>query len=136
MKTWERRVDSNPSASLNGHSHSHKPIPDFKSLHAANDNLLASMAARRREMIKPTVPIAPHFSIDQRLSEREKFEQARRAREEELERKLAEEQRLREEEEERAYQEARKRAVPRANAIPDWYADAPKKPSRREQALS
>ena len=127
MKTWEKRVTSNSSSSSNGLSHTQKPIPDFKSVHAAQSTLISDMAARRRGMIKPTVPVTPHFSTDQRLAEREKFEQARRAREEELERQLAAEQRLREEEEERAYQEARKRTVPRANPIPDWYSNVPKK---------
>ncbi|KAH9950944.1 hypothetical protein B0H21DRAFT_409263 [Amylocystis lapponica] len=99
------------------------PVPDFKALHAAQESLFAS----RREHIVPTVPLELELYTDVRAREREKFEEARRAREHELELQTEERRRLRELEEEKEIKELRKRAVPRANEIPDWYADAPKK---------
>lgn len=98
-------------------------------MHAAQEANLAQLAARRREFVAPTVPVTPHFVTDIRIAERERFEEARRAREREVEQIREEQRRLREEEEEREWRETRKRAVPRANAVPDWYADAPKKPT-------
>ncbi|KAH8111858.1 hypothetical protein DFH11DRAFT_1610328 [Phellopilus nigrolimitatus] len=127
IKTWEKRAASNESARSNSHSSSQKLIPDFKSLHATQE---ANMAVRRRELIAPTVPITPHFSTDIRIAEREKFDEARRVREKEIERLMEEKRRVREEEEKREWQEARKRAVPRANAVPEWYADVPKRSAR------
>lgn len=126
LKTWEQR------ASIESSSNTHairKPLPDFRGLHAAQGAGLSNMAARRREAIAPTIPVAPHFVMDNRMTERQKFEDARRTREEQAERMREEKRRLREEEEEREWREARKRAVPRANVVPEWYVDAPKKPA-------
>ena len=109
---------------------SHRPVPDFKGIHAAQQSRLANMAAQRREFIKPTVPVSPHFAVDSRLTERKKFEEAQRAREREAERVMEEKRRAREEEEEREWREARKRTVPRANPVPDWYAEVPKRELR------
>ncbi|KAI5118581.1 hypothetical protein M0805_004197 [Coniferiporia weirii] len=127
VKTWEKRAASSAGSSQNGRSSSHKSIPDFKSLHATQGAGLASMAVHRRELVAPTVPVSPHFLTDIRLAEREKFEEARRLREREIEQLMEEKRRTREEEEEREWREARKRTVPRANAVPEWYADAPKR---------
>ncbi|KAA1471466.1 hypothetical protein DENSPDRAFT_837471 [Dentipellis sp. KUC8613] len=101
-------------------------IPDFKALHAAE----AELAAARRQQIAPTVPIAPHFSTEARLREREKFDEARRAKELEIERQKEEMRVLRELEEQKEIRELRKKAVPRAHEVPEWYASAPKR--RRE----
>ncbi|TBU46135.1 hypothetical protein BD309DRAFT_654105 [Dichomitus squalens] len=118
------------STSVNGNSHSQSslkgsraPIPDFKSLHAMRESVLA----QRRAEVHPTVPVGFAFATDTRAAEREKFEEARRARERELERQAEERRRQRELEEEAEIRELRRRAVPRANEVPEWYAFAPKK---------
>ncbi|RPD64622.1 hypothetical protein L226DRAFT_529001 [Lentinus tigrinus ALCF2SS1-7] len=104
------------------HAH-HHPIPDFKALHAAQESVLA----QKRAEIHPTVPMGFELSTETRAQERERFEEARRARELELERQAEEKRRQRELEEEAEIRELRKRAVPKANEVPEWYAFAPKK---------
>ncbi|KAI0334005.1 hypothetical protein GY45DRAFT_140266 [Cubamyces sp. BRFM 1775] len=99
------------------------PIPDFKALHAMQQSVLA----QRKAEIVPVVPLPIEFQTEARAHEREKFEEARRAREAELERQREERRRQQELEEEREIKELRKRAVPKANAVPEWYAFAPKK---------
>lgn len=106
LRTWEKLA----SANNNSGQSSKKPLPNFKFIHSAQEVNLAQIAARRREHVQPTIPVAPHFVTDSRLAEREKFEEARREREREAERLREEQKRLREEEEEREYREARKRA--------------------------
>ncbi|KZT30976.1 hypothetical protein NEOLEDRAFT_1126667 [Neolentinus lepideus HHB14362 ss-1] len=108
------------------------PIPDFKALHAAQD---ASLAARR-EHIRRLVPPPLELNTEVRAREREKFEETRRAREQEIQREMEERRRQKEIEEEKEIRELRKRAVPKANAIPDWYADAPKKKGAVSRARS
>ena len=98
-------------------------IPDFKALHAAQESLLAS----RRAEVQPTVPVSFGLATETRAAEREKFEDARRAREREAERAAEEARRQRELEEEAEIRELRRRAVPKANEVPEWYAFAPKK---------
>ena len=99
------------------------PIPDFKALHAMQESVLA----QRKAEIVPVVPLPIEFQTEARAHEREKFEEARRAREAELERQREERRRQQELEEEQEIKELRKRAVPKANAVPEWYAFAPKK---------
>ncbi|KAI0673829.1 hypothetical protein C8Q78DRAFT_1019260 [Trametes maxima] len=98
-------------------------IPDFKALHALHQSQLA----QRKAEIMPVVPLPIEFQTDARAREREKFEEARRAREAELERQREERRRQQELEEEREIKELRRRAVPKANEVPEWYALAPKK---------
>lgn len=102
-----------------------KLIPDFKALHAAE--LQASMAFREQRHVPPTVPVAPELTTETRAREREKFDEAVRRKEEEMERVREERRRVREEEEEREVKEMRRKAVPRAHEVPEWYADAPKR---------
>ncbi|KAI8990656.1 hypothetical protein BD414DRAFT_307741 [Trametes punicea] len=104
-------------------AHAVHPIPDFKALHAMQESLLA----QRKAEIVPVVPQPIEFQTEARAHEREKFEEARRAREAELERQREERRRQQELEEEREIKELRRRAVPKANEIPEWYAFAPKK---------
>ena len=92
-------------------------------MHAAQEAALAA----RREQIVPVVPAEIQLTTDVRAREREKFEEARRARERELELQMEERRRQREIEEEREIREMRRRAVPKANEVPEWYADAPKR---------
>ena len=101
-------------------------IPDFAARHA----LEAERTLARRERIAPTIPHSPEFTVEARLREREKFEEGRRAREAEIEQQREAERLEREREEEAELRRLRKLAVPKANAVPEWYANAPKKSSR------
>lgn len=101
----------------------HHPIPDFKALHAAHESTMA----QRRAEVHRTVPVGFDFATDARAQDRERFEEARRARERELERQAEERRRERELEEEAEIKELRRRAVPKANEVPEWYAFAPKR---------
>ncbi|TFK56824.1 hypothetical protein OE88DRAFT_60105 [Heliocybe sulcata] len=112
--------EENPKSTLKRSASRYvNPIPDFKAGQA-------TLAARRE---RPTrlVPVPFEFSTTIRAREREKFEEGRRAREQELQRQMEERRRVKEMEEEKEIQELRRRAVPKANPVPDWYADAPKK---------
>ncbi|KAI0830891.1 hypothetical protein BC628DRAFT_911169 [Trametes gibbosa] len=99
------------------------PIPDFKALHALQE----SMLAQRRAEITPVVPLPIELSTEARSHERERYEEARHAREAELEKQREERRRQQELEEEQEIKELRRRAVPKANEVPEWYAFAPKK---------
>ena len=99
------------------------PIPDFKTLHEAQ----ARDAAARRDHVVPTQAQGFHFSTETRAHEREKYDEARRAREEEAERLLDEKRRLEALREEEEIRELRRRAVPKANQVPEWYQHAPKR---------
>lgn len=101
-------------------------IPDFAARHA----LEAERTLARKERIAPTIPHSPGFTVDARLREREKFEEGRRAREAEIAQRREQERLQREEEAELQLRQLRKLAVPKANAVPEWYAHAPKKSSR------
>ncbi|KAG1846195.1 hypothetical protein DFJ58DRAFT_717363 [Suillus subalutaceus] len=100
------------------------PVPDFKVLHEAHQASLAW----RKEHVVPIVPAPPIvLSTEIRAREREKFDQMVRIKEEEIQRAKEERRRQRDAEEEREIKELRKRAIPKANEIPEWYADMPKK---------
>ena len=100
------------------------PIPDFKTLHAAE--LQASLAFRK-EHVAPTVPITPELSTKLRAKEREKFEKTMRRKEEEMDRIKEARKKARLEQEEMEIKELRKKAVPKAHEVPEWYMDAPKR---------
>ncbi|KZT73307.1 hypothetical protein DAEQUDRAFT_808413 [Daedalea quercina L-15889] len=122
----EREKEKEKENGSMGRSRSHAPppaIPDFRAMHAAQE---AARAARRGQIV-PVVPQEVHFPTDVRARERERFEEGRRAREREVALQVEERRRLREIEEEKEVREMRRRAVPRANEVPDWYADAPRK---------
>ena len=97
-------------------------IPDFKVLHEARP---VSLACRKHVPITPAPPIMLHTEI--RAKEREKFDEMMRMKEEDMEREKEERRRQREAEEEREIKELRKRAIPKANEVPEWYADMPKR---------
>ncbi len=103
-------------------------VPDFKTLHDAEEKRLAS----RKHQITPILPGRIELSTEARAHEREKYDEARRAREAEAERLLEEQRRLQAIEEEKEIKELRRRAVPKANEVPDWYAHAPKLHKPRE----
>ncbi|KIJ66572.1 hypothetical protein HYDPIDRAFT_26908 [Hydnomerulius pinastri MD-312] len=103
--------------------HSH-PVPDFKALHQSHPAALVG----RKENVVPRVPVVPfNLVTEQRAKEREKFDEMVRRKEEEMERLKEEQRRLQQEEEERAIKELRRKAIPKANEVPEWYADVPKK---------
>lgn len=88
----------------------------------------------RREPSNRIVPTQFTFHTEIRAHEREKFDEDRRKREQELEAELEEQRRLLALEEEKEIRELRKRAVPKANAVPSWYAHAPKKLEKTKAA--
>jgi len=98
-------------------------IPDFKAIHEAEEQRLAS----RKDHIVPILPAHVELSTENRAHEREKYDEGRRAREQEAERISEEKRRLQALEEEKEIRELRRRAVPKANEIPEWYAHAPKR---------
>jgi hypothetical protein len=98
-------------------------IPDFKALHEAHQATLAG-----RKHVVPIVPPPPvMLNTEIRAREREKFDEMVRIKEEDIERAKEECRRQQEAEEEKEIRELRRRAVPKANEIPDWYADMPKR---------
>ncbi|OBZ78858.1 hypothetical protein A0H81_01354 [Grifola frondosa] len=113
-----RKAELGKSGSLAlGRSKAHAPfiIPDFKALHVAQE----LQAAARKEQIVPLIPLDIGLQTEVRAHEREKFEEARREREREIERQMEERRRQQELEEEREIKELRKRAVPKAHEVPE-----------------
>lgn len=92
-------------------------------MHAAQESALAA----RKEQIMPVVPMEMELNTDVRARERGKYDEARRERELEIEQQMDERRRQRELEEEKEIRELRRRAVPKANEVPEWYANAPKR---------
>lgn len=74
---------------------------------------------------KPAMPF--FFCTEQRAKEREKFDAMMKRKEEEMQRLKEERRRQEAEEEALVIRELRRKAVPKANDIPEWYADMPKK---------
>ncbi|KAM6498900.1 hypothetical protein JOM56_006848 [Amanita muscaria] len=111
------------------YSHLH-PIPDYKAEHA----LLESSLARRKENIAPIIPLSFDLHTDARAKEREKFEAVVKEKEVEMDRQREAKRKEREEQEERELRELRRKAIPKANAVPEWYKDAPRRKRRTEQA--
>lgn len=105
-------------------STSQRLVPDFQTLHAAQEALRASRSEEARTHI--TVPHEFHLSLAERAKEREQYEAERRERELEAERAAEEARREREEQEEREWREARRRAIPKAHEVPEWYDERPK----------
>lgn len=120
---FEKLAASEQGYMEKGHRQRH-PVPDFKVLHEAHQASLAW----RKEHIVPIVPAAPiALSTEIRAREREKFDRMVRIKEEDIQRAKEERRRQRDAEEEREIKELRKRAIPKANEIPEWYAEMPKK---------
>lgn len=99
------------------------PIPNFKAMHTQHNAALV----HRKENTHPVLPQPFQWATEQRLKERKQFDEMVREKEREREELEEQKRREREEEEEREVRELRKRAVPKANAVPEWYRDAPKK---------
>lgn len=119
-----RKAEERLAVSEPGKTHLLHPVPDFKVLRASHQ----AEFGFHREGVVPSMPVVPFlFCTEQRAKEREKFDEMVRRKQEEMER-LKEEQRRREaEEEERAIKELRRKAIPKANEVPEWYADMPKR---------
>ncbi|PPQ72415.1 hypothetical protein CVT24_002986 [Panaeolus cyanescens] len=120
-----------PSRSLSRTSHSRSqrryetvhPVPDFKALHAAHEASLAN----RKENIHPTKPIEIMWETEIRAKERQRFDEMVKEKEKEQERLKEQERKEREEQEAREIRELRKKAIPKANEVPEWYKDVPRK---------
>lgn len=119
-----RKAEGRLAVSEPGKTHLLHPVPSSQALRASHQ----AEFAFHREGDVPSVPVVPFFfCTEQRAKEREKFDETVRRKQEEMER-LKEERRRREaEEEERAIKELRRKAIPKANEIPEWYADMPKR---------
>ncbi|KAJ3517502.1 hypothetical protein NMY22_g13950 [Coprinellus aureogranulatus] len=102
-------------------------VPDFKSLHAANNAALARKRQKVLQEAHPTIPVAPRFATDARLEERHKFEEKVKEKERREREEMEAKRRQQQEEQERELRELRKKAVPKAHEVPEWYKDAPKK---------
>ncbi|KAG6919864.1 hypothetical protein DXG01_015572 [Tephrocybe rancida] len=110
-------------ASQKSRKQNYHQVPDFKTIHAAEEARLAL----RKENIVPVVPLPLQLNTDERAREREKFEEHLREKERELERAIEQKRRENEENEEREIRELRKKAIPRAHEVPEWYKEVPKK---------
>ena len=91
----------------------------------SNSTSATSIGGRKRGPL--IVPEGFRFSTEQRAKERERFDEAVRVKQKEKERRSEEERAAKAVEEERGVKEMRKRAVPKANSIPEWYANMPRR---------
>jgi Targeting protein for Xklp2 (TPX2) domain len=105
-------------------------VPDFKAFRMTRS---ASVNVRKEQKV-PVVPECFNFSTETRAKEREKFDEHVRARQREIERQLEERRRQREIDEQREIKEMRRRAIPKANEVPEWYANVPKRKRVDESA--
>ncbi|KAF8661435.1 hypothetical protein AX16_001353 [Volvariella volvacea WC 439] len=104
--------------------HGNHDVPDFKAIHAMNEQRLANQ--RRKLGVAPVVPEPFDFKTEIRAKERGKFDGMIKEKEKEMERIEEEKRRLREEEEKREIKELRKKAVPKAHEVPEWYKERKK----------
>lgn len=121
-RTRARKGENEGSLSKN-QQHATLGVPDFKTLHAAHE----AQSAHRKENVVPVVPFPIRFKTDERVKERQKFDERMKLKEREMERAMEQRRREREEEEEREVKALRKRAIPKAHEVPEWYKEAPKK---------
>lgn len=92
---------------------------------SSNASQNGTIRKKRPALVLPTE--APVLTTMIRAKEREKFDAERREREKAMEIQRQIRERERAEQEEREYREARKRTVIRANEIPEWYKDVPRR---------
>ncbi|KJA28329.1 hypothetical protein HYPSUDRAFT_61960 [Hypholoma sublateritium FD-334 SS-4] len=109
----------------------HLSVPDFKAMHAAQEAKLALL----KENIHPTLPQPIKLETDQRVIERQKFDDMVKEKHREQERRMEEKRKEREEQEERELRELRKKTIPRAHIVPEWYKEAPKKKDKHGDSL-
>lgn len=99
-------------------------IPDFKTLHSAHEQ---SVAKTKEQKVHPTVPKPIEFYTDLRAKKRGAFEEKVKSKESEMEKERRMKRREMEMKEEKERKQARRKLVPKANEVPEWYKDAPKK---------
>jgi hypothetical protein len=92
-----------------------------------SNNSAATSMGRSKGRTPLIVPGAFRFSTEQRARDREKFEEGVRAKQREKAQQLEEDRAANAAEEEREMREMRKRTVPKAHAVPEWYATMPKR---------
>jgi hypothetical protein len=120
----KQSASSSTSGSAPDHGVIVRPVPDFATLQAAHASAVAARKAAAVSVVKPE-PF--DLRLEARARERDRFEEARRQREEKAE-QLAEQRRHElEAQAQQDYKEARRQAVPKANPVPGWYRDAPKR---------
>ena len=93
----------------------------------SRSNISSATSMGRSKRMPLIIPEAFRFSTEQRAKDREKFDEAVRAKQKEKERQLEDDRAAKAVEEERGIKEMRRRAVPKANSIPEWYATMPKR---------
>lgn len=108
----------------------YRPVPDYKAQHA----LLESSRAQRKENIAPLVPLSFEFHTDARAKERERYDAMVKEKEQEMEQERDAKRKEREEQEQRELKALRRKAVPKANVVPEWYKDAPRRKRRVARA--
>lgn len=118
-----RKAEERLTVSEPGKTNPLHPVPEAKAHRTSHPAAFII----HKDSVVPSVPVPFFFCTEQRAKEREKFDEIVKRKDEEMKR-LKEEQRQREaEEEERAIKELRRKAIPKANEIPGWYADMPKR---------
>ena len=90
-------------------------------------NSYATSMGRSKTRTPLIVPGEFRFSTEQRARDRERFEEGVRVKQKEREDQLEHDRAARAVAEEREIKEMRRRAVPKANAVPGWYATMPKR---------
>ncbi|KAF9528159.1 hypothetical protein CPB83DRAFT_883743 [Crepidotus variabilis] len=111
------------SQSQNVRLGNYHPAPNFKAIHEAFNESLAS----RKATFHPTVPIEMQWETDARIEQRRKFDEQVKEKEREKERLEEEMRKKREQEEKQEVRELRKKLVVKANEVPEWYRDVPRK---------
>ncbi|KAF8435823.1 hypothetical protein L210DRAFT_851462 [Boletus edulis BED1] len=120
-----RKAEERLAVSEPGKTQLRCPVPEDKAYRTSRQ---AAFTFHRPEGIVPSVPVVPFFSYtEQRAKEREKFDEMVKRKEEDMQRLKEEQRRCNAEEEERAIKELRRKAIPKANEMPEWYADMPKR---------
>ena len=95
---------------------------------ASSGSNISSTASMTRSKRKPLIiPEEFRFSTEKRAKERGAFDEGVRMKQEKKKRELDEERAAKAVEEEREVKKMRKMAVPKANAVPEWYAGMPKR---------
>jgi len=100
---------------------------DWKGNICSRSNSTSTTSMGRSKRAPLIIPDGFKFSTEQRAKERERFDEAVRAKQKEKERQSEEERAAKAVEEERGIKEMRKSAVPKANSIPEWYASMPRR---------
>lgn len=123
-ETWSSRLSK---AKDDHHDQTGSHAGAWKRSVCSRSNISSATSMGRSKRTPLIVPEAFRFSTEQRARDRGKFDEAVRAKQKEKERELEEDRAAKAIEEERGMKEMRKRAVPKANAVPEWYATMPKR---------